>query len=373
VGEVPGGRQRPLGFLRFINLDITGTKKVNSYQRLAEHYSDENRKRYFKRLEARFLEANGYPRCMNDFRYDASKDYPQHRVEIVGKVARVRSIWVAPYPSKGARGKVTTLSFQSRRRLYEFLLSIDWDAIEDDRIRVVTLTYHENYPKDGKGVKRHLHNFRREIMRDYPGSILIWKLEYQARGAPHFHLIWITPTPQPLGNYQIVNSKGVVFYDRVAKRALESGHTGLRSDIQEKWNRITGEDWDNFNAGTEVDEVKKKGAIAAYLCKYMAKQGRWNGKGYQTTPPKWFSECGRWWGCYGRGRVGIQKMRYHIDAEIVAELFAQARAYWVANGLREYESASWGFNLYTKSIDDMDATVLRPIRARTSRDAAREW
>ena len=65
----------------------------------------------------------------------------------------------------GFRGNVSSFSTMSRKRFYEFLRSILWDEIEDGKLREITLTYHNDYPNDGKEVKRHLHNFRKHIRK----------------------------------------------------------------------------------------------------------------------------------------------------------------------------------------------------------------
>ena len=50
------------------------------------------------------------------------------------------------------------------------------------------LTYHDNWPKDGKELKRQIHVFLVLLARHYSGVHYLWVLEFQARTAPHFHL-----------------------------------------------------------------------------------------------------------------------------------------------------------------------------------------
>jgi hypothetical protein len=50
------------------------------------------------------------------------------------------------------------------------------------------LTYHAPFPTDGKASKRHLNRFLKVLNRRFPGLGYIWVLEFQERGAPHYHL-----------------------------------------------------------------------------------------------------------------------------------------------------------------------------------------
>jgi hypothetical protein len=87
----------------------------------------------------------------------------------------------------GKRGKVKGFSFASRRRLMQTIARIRRDALLPD---FVTLTYPSEFPSPIKS-KKHLDKFLKRLRRAFPGVGLIWKLEPQERGAPHYHLlIW---------------------------------------------------------------------------------------------------------------------------------------------------------------------------------------
>jgi hypothetical protein len=54
----------------------------------------------------------------------------------------------------------------------------------------VTLTYPDDFP-DPDVSKKHLRKFIKRLLRRFPLIGLIWKLEPQQRGAPHYHfLVW---------------------------------------------------------------------------------------------------------------------------------------------------------------------------------------
>ena len=274
-------------------------------------------------------------------------EYPKYYYEEIGNVLKVRKILSPPTNSKILRGNITRLSEKSRKRLLEFLISIPWENYDPDQVREVTLTYHENYPDNGKEVKRQLDNFRRDIMRKYPKSIFIWKLEYQKRGAPHFHIILITKKVEELGDYQVIKDGEIYFFDRVEKKRIEVGERGLRAFVQEKWSHHTKDSIEQFNSGIEVEEVRKKESIAFYLCKYIAKDRKATKKEYQHEVPEWFKNCGRWWGCYNKKLLNIRKKRVKLNNEYeVDEMIEQVKQYWKDNGLPEYKVNEWGVNLY---------------------------
>jgi hypothetical protein len=87
----------------------------------------------------------------------------------------------------GKRGIVKSFSMASRRRLMQTIGKVKRDA---DLPCFVTLTYPNLFP-DPKSSKRHLEIFLKRLKRKFSSVGLIWKLEPQERGAPHYHmLVW---------------------------------------------------------------------------------------------------------------------------------------------------------------------------------------
>ena len=97
---------------------------------------------------------------------------------------------VSEAPKGGRRGAIGGFSSAARRRLMYFISSVRRDA---KLPLFVTLTYPEDFP-DPKTSKRHLRMFLKRLERFMAGKGLyglIWKLEPQERGAPHYHImIW---------------------------------------------------------------------------------------------------------------------------------------------------------------------------------------
>ena len=87
----------------------------------------------------------------------------------------------------GKRGLVSGFSSQSRRRLLQLIGKVKRVS---SLPYFLTLTYHNNFP-DPRRAKLDLLVFKKRLLRAFPGLGVIWKLEPQQRGAPHFHLlIW---------------------------------------------------------------------------------------------------------------------------------------------------------------------------------------
>jgi hypothetical protein len=81
----------------------------------------------------------------------------------------------------GKKQKIVSLSDKSRRALVFTARNVT------GLTHMITLTYPSDFPSDGQTVKKHLERFRHWLTRRGIGGM--WVLEFQSRGAPHFH-IW---------------------------------------------------------------------------------------------------------------------------------------------------------------------------------------
>lgn len=88
------------------------------------------------------------------------------------------------------RGVVRGWSAKSKRRLRLRMASIPWP---DVRYVFVTLTYPDEYPRDPAVWKRHLRAFFKAWSRQYGPARAVWAMEFQRRGAPHFHIVLVAP------------------------------------------------------------------------------------------------------------------------------------------------------------------------------------
>ena len=147
----------------------------------------------------------------------------------------------------------------------------------------VTLTYPAVWEQFGPAdVKRHLDNFLKALRRKCPKAAGFWRLEFQARGAPHFHVL--------LFNVEWLSWKWVgATWARVVARTSSGG---LNRDIAHE------------QAGTEVRRCRSWRSAASYVAKYMAKT---DGAAAPWENP------GRFWGIFGREHLPLEQLDVVLD------------------------------------------------------------
>ena len=195
----------------------------------------------------------------------ASEGFPRPCIEarVHGELIRIdtgkRTARPPLRPEAKKRG-AARYSYSSRRRFIRKLKTVD------DRCKcfMVTLTYPSKFP-DGVEAKRHLRAFLERVRRRWGQSSGFWKLEFQERGAPHFHLLFF----------------GISYKE-------------LRAFVSQNWYEVVGSgDEKHLKAGTRVEHIKVRsgqGGIKKYVAKVTAEVT----KNYQTPD----IEVGRWWGIF---------------------------------------------------------------------------
>lgn len=213
---------------------------------------------------------------------DTDRPQPIMTLALGGSVLKLKAAKVPRGPRPNARrGKVTQFSRQSRGRLLELLASINQPALRAMPL-FLTLTYPAVYPQDGAEVKRHLDVFLKRLKRELPYAAAIWKLEYQTRGAPHFHILLFGVTY--LHHYWLAKCwAGVV----------ASG------------------DKRHIAAGTSVEQVKSWRGVMWYASKYLAK----------VDAGQVQDGCGRFWGVMSRELLPIEI----IECALTFAAFYRAR------------------------------------------------
>lgn len=201
------------------------------------------------------------------------------------------------------RGTITEWSRKSRANMVRCLAQRDWQPLAmqaGHRLAMVTLTYPGEWQKvapTGLVSKQHLDAFFKWLGRRGWGDGA-WKLEFQARGAPHYHLM----LSLPIG--------------KCAKYRLDTGRDGSLGElISEAWARIVGAEGDerakHLRAGTRIDfSHGARCSDPVRLATYFAKHGSptvGSRKEYQhDVPDEWTVEGagpGRFWGVRGVPRV----------------------------------------------------------------------
>lgn len=155
----------------------------------------------------------------------------------------------------------------------QLFASIDIDYVES-RGLFVTLTYEDPYPADPAVWHRNIRAFIAALERRDGPYPIIWRLEYQERGAPHFHLILFGPEFIP--------------YDW----------------ITETWRRIALPDATyQGKYATRVEKPRNYRQSCYYLAKYAAKKDK--------SPAK--VAAGRTWGVRRGDLLPITILQATID------------------------------------------------------------
>lgn len=171
----------------------------------------------------------------------------------------------------GRRKKIKAFSRASRLRLLRLMASINWDRFQAKAFSV-TLTYPGSWPKDPATWKKDLDTFGKRLKRRYPTLSSVWRMEFQGRGAPHFHLIIFLPRP------------------------LRTTSSDLRRFVARSWYEACGKLCDeHLKAGTEVRPISSPTRLNRYA-RYMAKTEK-----LQADVP----DPGRLWGVWGRNRLPV--------------------------------------------------------------------
>lgn len=170
--------------------------------------------------------------------------------------------WVVGKPpsSGGKRKGIVELTRESLARMVFLLQNTDTRFLS-----MVTLTYPGNWESDGKRVKGQLNRFL-SWARARGFGLYVWFLEFQKRGAPHFHILF------------------------------ESDVTQHRREISKRWYDAVGSgDPKHLAAGTNAELLRSEDGAARYAAKYAAKIE-------QKRVPLEYVNVGRFWGA-SRGVV----------------------------------------------------------------------
>ncbi len=101
----------------------------------------------------------------------------------------------------GIRQRITRFTRSSRLRLLRHLNCVDRREVPAGRVAMATLTYPEGFPPPAEA-KLHLEALFARYERAFGKLPVFWKLEPQARGAPHFHLMLFMRAAEDLGKHQ---------------------------------------------------------------------------------------------------------------------------------------------------------------------------
>lgn len=182
----------------------------------------------------------------------------KRKMKIWNDMYSVSGVGGDPPGGGGVRGEIQIFSAASRYRLFKTLHKLKFE-----KVSFITLTYPSEFPTDPIIYKAHLKEWRRRFEKMYGKVSAIWRLEFQARGAPHFHIMYL--------DCPWVDIKEVCWMWKCVTHTWDMAHELLGVDIK------------------LIVDSGEQALIAFYLGKYIAKVDERNQNGT-------IDKCGRWWG-----------------------------------------------------------------------------
>lgn len=237
-------------------------------------------------------------------------------------------------PERVPSREIVGWSRKSRANMVRALCELDYQPMLGDPTRLpamVTLTYPGDWlavAPDGKTVKAHLRALRRRYERAWEEPLTaVWKLEFQRRGAPHFHLLLVPP-------HGVARQPGA----RATAAARVGAGLPFREWLSAVWADIVDhpdpeEKRRHFLAGTGVDFAEGlKARDPKRVAVYFTKHGSFASKEYQHCVPEPWQEPGagpgRFWGYWRLERrtaaVEVEPDEA-VDAARIARRWARAQ------------------------------------------------
>ena len=229
----------------------------------------------------------------------------------VGAIRRaIRDVVVKkqiPAPEAEGRRKGETIkefSHQSRYRLYLLIRNCGIVFYS-----MITVTYPMEFPSDGKLVKKHLHQFCVWLRKTFYGIRGVWFLEFQMRGAPHFHII----TDVDLVSYGDMTTRRR--RKKTPGKASYETCVEIEAAASRAWYRIVKSgDPKHLRAGTSWEAFEHPEAAERYAAKHSAKPR-------QKDVPEGYENVGRFWGVLGG--VGVQWIDDDFNEATTYEVFSR--------------------------------------------------
>lgn len=186
----------------------------------------------------------------------------------------------------GRRGQVVNFSRQSRRRLQTCFASVPWRGFHPSRLVFATLTYPAAFPEDPRVWKSHLEAWRKRVEYRYGRMPMIWKQEFQKRGACHFHVLLFAPA----GLVPVLQT--------------DSQPWAFGEFLNESWHSIAGNgDLNHLVHGCDLRQAKTWRGAMYYLSKYVAKV-----ETYKSD-----RSIGRIWGVWRRELLGVTWREWNLE------------------------------------------------------------
>lgn len=212
------------------------------------------------------------------------------------------SLWKRESPG-AKRGCVRGMSASARRRLRVAASRIPKKAVPN----FFTTTYQHQVPYDE--CKRHLDIFGKRMRYHYPDVYMIWRMELQKRGVPHYHfLIYSGP--------QIINKKGA--------------NQEVFNWMRRQWCEVTGQmETETLKASTRYERLRNIRGVHRYITKYLAKKDDGG-----DIP-------GRQWGIIGRKSYKSVVEKGEVTCQVMAEKWYEVKKRMIQWLVKQTRTEKW--------------------------------
>lgn len=175
------------------------------------------------------------------------------------------------------RGVVRGFSHAARRRLMRRINSVNRLAYREVPA-FLTLTYPREYSSEPSVYRAHCRAFLKRLRRHFGEVPVIWRLEFQRRGAPHFHMLCFD----------------VAATDQVRDWCLVN------------WYEVVGSgDRRHLRHGADLQRLKSWKHVCVYLSKYLAKPDPKRRHGHIPV--------GRYWGVEAGSALRVHPISWTIN------------------------------------------------------------
>lgn len=227
---------------------------------------------------------------------NAAKSPENSQLSVVGALLLRKDLVLITSGGKQPRQPQTV----PNKRAIEFL---SWRSLRSMALRAVNtpsdwqslllVTYPREWPTDGRQVKQDLNRLLDAFRYRYPRLRYLWFLEFQGRGAPHFHMLTDVPVPEPRvwkkrpGHTPAqINEEQDAWLKEAWRRAIQIGGTNAHGPL------ITG-----------LDVIREVDGGARYAVSYAQKPK-------QKQVPKAFHRVGRFWSSdQATSALAVEKVR----------------------------------------------------------------
>ncbi len=235
------------------------------------------------------------------------------------------------------RGDIEYLSSASRRRLAIVAANC---GVEFKSF--ITLTYPGKFPCDGKLVKRHFKEIMKSLRRFLGKFSYLWFLEFQQRGAPHFHIFCSVALPEPL--QPLSRRSGRV-------RKVVQIHRPWQDWLSGRWFDIVGSgDMRHLRAGCSWEKVEKSDGCARYVAKECYKT-------FQKVVPENYQSVGRFWGTSRDISCDVDELPLvRCSADDMAKIFGRET---IGGGEHPFPVLFGQADVYRKALDTPNSHAKR--------------